>query len=1280
MPDLAELGLIVDSSQVAKGTQRLNSFTSSGARAERQAGGFSRATEQMQRSMERALAPMRNLQGLFLAIGAGKAVEEIVRLSDEFKNLQSRLKLVSDSQQQFNDLQGKLFALSQQTHSSLSGTVNLYTRMARATKELHTSQADLLTVTKTINEAMQVSGASADEAQRAIIQLSQGMARGVLQGQDLKSVLEQAPRLGQLIAQGMGVAYGSLQKVASEGKVTTQTVIDALLKMHSEVDKEAKSLPSTIGRATTDLKNSIEQTLGQVDTSGISHAIEALGNGIEKLGPYMGDFAKAAEVAAVAVGGKLVAALTASAVATVRQAAADAAMAKELLAESQFAKQAAIAQIQMSAAITDTTRRMAVQAAAAADLRAATTLSNAAMAGTSVAAVAATRAMAGLRAVMAFLGGPWGIAITVIGTAMLLLSDHTDDAKKSMDKFRGSIDDTGNHLTKLTADTKELNKQLDQMAQKVGSLPGPNDKLNKSDLQTLAGNPIAANGQILDNRNAAAGQFHQAEISQKAQDAIKQLQLEQNQLERLSAAQKKGADAVAALNVQLKVEDALRKAGVKSGSEAGKTIAALVTHIQHLKKATEDANKAQSTFVKGLQQQHAALVQELAAAKISADEYDKVKTRIETENKLRQEGIDLSSKQAQQALKLAEANRKLGDQISAVNNVTKDTNKQVDQVAQIYKDTATNIGNAFTQTFEDVFNNGVSSFGNLADRILTAFKSMLAQMATLAIAKPVIIPMVSALGGAMGLGSSQIGSVVGQLGGLGGSGGSLLGSSGLFSGAASGILPFGGIGALTGSLTGGNSLLGGLGGIAGGYGATLLASGSSAIGSTLGATLGSAVPIIGTIIGGALGGAISGLFDNGSFPWARSTLQASGGRIAVTNTGQLDNGPIGQISQAAQQIAQTFNSFLSSTGGTATGGYIGFGKSSGHFLSYTNPGSGRRYLGSGFYAGEQSNIQDPQQAAQAAIGQMLKYINVQFSDRAIQAAFNATRSSGDLNKISGAIDTVKQIEAAIAQIGAPQTNATITALDNLDAQIRQLTASAKSGADAAALLALKTQYYAKTRDAFNKDIGQQILQITDPLQAALNNLDQQQQQRLDVAKRVGANILQVEKLNALEREKVIQQYAQQSSQAIKQITSFLGGLSTSNLSPLSPLQRLTSARQQYQTTLSAAQGGDQTAMSNITNVAQTLLQEGRSYYASSQQYRDLFVQVNKQLGQLAAASGATSQADVVKQLQQNGAQSIKNSTAQLDALTALRAEVAGLRNQNAELIDEVRRLRREQAA
>jgi len=208
--------------------------------------------------------------------GLALAVKGIISYSDSYKNLQGQLKLVTSSQDELNRVYAATKDLAKETGASLESTVNLYARISRATEQLGLSEKERLRITESINKAMIVSGASAQEAEAAIRQLSQGMASGVLRGEELNSVMENSPRLAKALADGLGVPIGELRKMGAEGELTSEKVTGALLQMGNAIDSEFEKMPMTVARAMNSIQVSISDAVGKADLSPMVDSLHEL--------------------------------------------------------------------------------------------------------------------------------------------------------------------------------------------------------------------------------------------------------------------------------------------------------------------------------------------------------------------------------------------------------------------------------------------------------------------------------------------------------------------------------------------------------------------------------------------------------------------------------------------------------------------------------------------------------------------------------------------------------------------------------------------------------------------------------------------------------------------------------------------------------------------------------------------------------------------------------------------------------------------------------------------
>lgn len=212
-------------------------------------------------SLTGALGPLAG------AMVAAFSISAIKDTADEMMNLDGRLRTITDSDEQRYGVEEKLYALSQRNRQALSSMGDLYYKVARSAKHFGVSEEDSMRVTDIVSRALTVGGASANEASSAILQLGQALGSGVLQGDELSSLDDNASLLMQHIAENMGVTIGDLKKMGSEGKLTSAAVIDAILKSGTAIDAEFDKMPTTIGQAETEIKNSWDMLILHISRS-----------------------------------------------------------------------------------------------------------------------------------------------------------------------------------------------------------------------------------------------------------------------------------------------------------------------------------------------------------------------------------------------------------------------------------------------------------------------------------------------------------------------------------------------------------------------------------------------------------------------------------------------------------------------------------------------------------------------------------------------------------------------------------------------------------------------------------------------------------------------------------------------------------------------------------------------------------------------------------------------------------------------------------------------------
>ncbi len=204
----------------------------------------------------------------FLSINwaAGKA-QEVIQIADAWAMMSARLKLATAGQQEFTTAQRELFAIAQRIGVPIQETATLYGRLQQAVRMLGGEQKDALAITESISQALRLSGASATEAQSALLQFGQALASGVLRGEEFNSVVENSPRLAKALADGLDVPIGRLRKMAEEGRLTADVVVNALMSQKDKLATEYAQLPATVSQSFQRLQNAFGQWVSQVDQS-----------------------------------------------------------------------------------------------------------------------------------------------------------------------------------------------------------------------------------------------------------------------------------------------------------------------------------------------------------------------------------------------------------------------------------------------------------------------------------------------------------------------------------------------------------------------------------------------------------------------------------------------------------------------------------------------------------------------------------------------------------------------------------------------------------------------------------------------------------------------------------------------------------------------------------------------------------------------------------------------------------------------------------------------------
>ena len=231
-----------------------------------------------------------SLQGLLAAVGVSFGAMEIIQIADDFKNLESRVRLATGAGTDFVNGFDGVKEIANDTRLSLESTGELFAKMTQATQDLDISQSDLLTTTKAINQAIVVSGAGAEQASAGIMQLSQGLAGGIIRAEEYNSVMENMPRVMQAAAAGLGMSMGEIRQYMLDGKLTAEDFLNAIKSQAGVLQAEFDSMPVTFSQSVQVLKNNFMLLVGDMDktlqsSSGLSQGIMDIADNLENIDP-----------------------------------------------------------------------------------------------------------------------------------------------------------------------------------------------------------------------------------------------------------------------------------------------------------------------------------------------------------------------------------------------------------------------------------------------------------------------------------------------------------------------------------------------------------------------------------------------------------------------------------------------------------------------------------------------------------------------------------------------------------------------------------------------------------------------------------------------------------------------------------------------------------------------------------------------------------------------------------------------------------------------------------
>lgn len=218
-----------------------------------------RRQEQFNQSLQNGASESSNLvsaikrmAGAYLSIQtAGKILE----MSDEITQTTSRLNMMNDGLQSTADLYNMVYVAANDVRGSLGDMASVVARFGNNAKDAFSSSAEVVQFANLVQKQMTIAGASTQEAANAELQLSQALGSGVLRGDELNSIFEQAPNLIQNIADYLNVPIGKIRSMAQDGELSADVVKQAVFAATDEINANFESMPMTWGQMWTVFQN-----------------------------------------------------------------------------------------------------------------------------------------------------------------------------------------------------------------------------------------------------------------------------------------------------------------------------------------------------------------------------------------------------------------------------------------------------------------------------------------------------------------------------------------------------------------------------------------------------------------------------------------------------------------------------------------------------------------------------------------------------------------------------------------------------------------------------------------------------------------------------------------------------------------------------------------------------------------------------------------------------------------------------------------------------------------
>ena len=513
--DIATLGIEVRSESLLNASQNLDRFAGVTQRVEQRLNGFSTGITTMQGNVNRLSASLLNagtmmtkFNNVLQIIGVSVAANEIRRYADSWTLMNNKIAAASQSSGMQARSLSDLKKGADNARAGIEAYTDLYARIMRNSKGVAKSEQEVADATNIVSKAFAVGGAAASEQAAGVLQLGQALGSGVLQGDELRSIRENAPVLAQAIADEFGTTIAGLKDLGAQGQLTSERVLTAILKARQQIEAQFAKTSLTIEQSLTLVKNAATEYVGTMDSvtgasKAVSGTIKLVADNFDILGNTMvaaigvsaarifGRVASAAgqqvkltaailEGNAVMLNSRTAALQKATAIretaladqqaakATLDAANAERVRAVAALESAKAGQLAGLTHAQAAAQVVTANRAVS---AAQVDLAAKTQIANRALLAQDVAvakASVASRAVSGLGGLvskgLSFVGGPVGAGILAVSAAMYYSSKRAEEARQKSESLQKVWQELGYSAPLAAANIDKITSSIAQMS------------------------------------------------------------------------------------------------------------------------------------------------------------------------------------------------------------------------------------------------------------------------------------------------------------------------------------------------------------------------------------------------------------------------------------------------------------------------------------------------------------------------------------------------------------------------------------------------------------------------------------------------------------------------------------------------------------------------------------------------------------------------------------------------------------------------------------------------